>query len=170
MEAAALIKKIFAVFLALNMLGSSVCFATDNWGDNNNSDNDNIVDEITWLESDTYIISDNYVLGVSAGTTLNDFKSNFKNAGTNYENIIIETDKIKTGDAVRFKNNDETYFVVVDGDVDKDGDVDVTDLQLTNEITSKSDNNSLEFKAANIDKYNGVNVVDVVIIRSLILQ
>lgn len=165
-----MIKKIFAIFLALNLIGSSVCFAADNFGDNTNSDNDNIIDEITWLESDKYIISADCVLGVSAGTTLNDFKSNFKNAGTNFENIIIETDKIKTGDTVSFKNNNEAYSVVVDGDIDKDGDVDVTDLQLANQFTLKSNDNSLEFKAANIDKSNGVNVVDVVIIRSLILQ
>lgn len=167
---AALIKKILAVFIALNLLGCSVCFAADNWGDNTNGADDNIVDEITWLESDEYTILDNFVLGVSAGTELDDFKSSFKNAGSNLENIIIETDKIKTGDTVQFNGSDKSYSVVVDGDVDKDGDIDVTDLQLANEMICVSTTNSIEYKAANIDKSNGVNVVDIVIIRSLILQ
>ena len=131
---------------------------------------DNIPDNITWLESDVYTISDNCVIGVTVGTSIDSFKSNFKNGGTNFENILIDTAKIKTGDIVKFKGNDEKYSVVVDGDVDMDGDIDVTDLQLANQMTYQSVNNSIEYKAANIDKTGNVNVVDVVIIRSLILQ
>lgn len=165
-----MIKKIFAMFLVLNLIGSSVCFAADNWGDNTNEFEDNIPDNITWLESDVYTISDNCIIGVTAGTKLDVFKSNFKNAGTNFENILIDADTIKTGDIVKFKGNEEKYSVVVDGDVDMDGDVDVTDLQLANQMTYQSVNNSVEYKAANIDKTGDINVVDVVIIRSLILQ
>ena len=165
-----MIKKIFTMFLVLNLIGSSVCFAADNWGDNTNEFEDNIPDNITWLESDVYTISDNCVIGVTVGTSIDSFKSNFKNGGTNFENILIDTAKIKTGVIVKFKGNDEKYSVVVDGDIDKDGDVDVTDLQLANQMTYQSDNNSIEYKAANIDKTGNVNVVDVVIIRSLILQ
>lgn len=163
-------KKILALCLTLNLIGSFLCFAADNWGDNTNEFEDNISDNITWLESDVYTISDNCVIGVTAGTTLDSFKSNFKNAGTNFENILIDADTIKTGDIVKFKGNEETCYVVVDGDVDKDGDVDVTDLQLANQMIYQSDDASIEYKAANIDKTGDVNVVDVVIIRSLILQ
>ena len=165
-----MIKKIFTMFLVLNLIGSSVCFAADNWGDNTNEFEDNIPDNITWLESDVYTISDNCVIGVTVGTSIDSFKSNFKNGGTNFENILIDTAKIKTGDIVKFKGNDEKYSVVVDGDVDMDGDIDVTDLQLANQMTYQSDNNSVEYKAANIDKTGNVNVVDVVINRLLILQ
>lgn len=165
-----MIKKIFALLLAVNLLGFSVCFASDNFGDNTNDADDNISDQITWLESDTYTISGNYVLGVSAGTSINEFKAQFKNAGTNCENIIINSDKIKTGDTVKFNGNNDLYYVVVDGDVDKDGDIDVTDLQIANQMVTQPALNTIEYKAANIDKQNNVNVVDVVIIRSLILS
>lgn len=159
-------KKLFALLLSLVILccGNFV-FAAENFSGNNNVANDNINDEVVWLESDVYTISDGYVLDVAPSTLPSRFKKNFVNP----DKITVNTnDNIKTGDVVYYNDlPEEKYTVIVAGDVDCNGQVTVTDVVKMLDIMQNGATGNI-LKAADVDGNGTVNVIDLSIVQTII--
>ena len=171
-----MLKKFIALTLTVFLFGYSFCFAIendDNYGNNNNGADDNIDDVIGWLElveTSNYVITcEGFVLYVDKNTDVNTLKSNFLNPN----NIMINTEIVKTGTEVCYNGGTDKLKVVISGDVNCDGNVSVTDILEVNQIVSGKKNltkNSAEYLAADINNSNSITVVDINNVRSIILQ
>lgn len=124
---------------------------------------------------DNYIIQDNYLLNVWQETTLADFKKNY-NSQESYiikrnDTELTDADIIATGDTIELSSED-TYTIVVAGDINCDGKVTVFDLSaLRRYILKQIEFIEIELLAADINlDYNEVGVMDYSRMRIEILE
>ena len=131
-----------------------------------------IRDEI--IESNTYKIDGQYITGITSNTDYNNFKKLLKTEG-NY-NIYRENQKLSdnqiivTGDKLttQYGNN---FYLVVKGDITKDGYANISDLVRLRKYILKIDQFSeLEKKAADLSGDKKADIQDLVYIRQTIIN
>lgn len=100
-----------------------------------NPDNDNFKPNTNpaIISSNKYKINDNFISGVDINTTVTEFINNITNTSGNNVKILKENKEI-TGDenlstSTILKINDNSiYTIIVNGDINEDGKISVTDL------------------------------------------
>ena len=171
-------KKVLSYFIALCLLVS--CFNLtvsakyiDNYG--NATDN---MEEDRFITSSKLLIKEGYCIGVKANTipanaiNLFDDNANIKFFDNDLE--LNYDSKLKTGDIVSLTDGKYTYdskTICISGDIDCDGDEDVTDIaKIINNIVNGENVSELQFACGDVDVNGAINVSDVVNIRKSILN
>jgi len=125
--------------------------------------------------SEVYVIGDEYVTKIPAGTTVSEFKANVDA----YPNVIIkdksgnilqDNDIIATGMTV---DVGETYHLtlVVTGDIDQNGEITITDLaQLKLHYIEKELLSGASLKAADMNYDNEITITDVAQIKLILIE
>lgn len=121
-----------------------------------------------------------YITGVSPLITLETFKENFKvSDGTlkifDVNNKEKSTGNIVTGDKVIVYKNDETEFlnkeIVIYGDTNGDGNVNIIDLALIQKhILKKSSQEGIYAISGDVNKDNNINIIDLALLQKHILK
>ena len=166
-------KRTLTLFVSVLILAVCVMVCNAEGYDDSNTNSDNtITDTVNWLASDVYEIDEKFVTNVIEGTKVSDFKKNFRN----YENkVFVNADDaayVSTGLLVNHLVSGEKLTVVVNGDINKDGKVNVTDITaLSSHIngTSILKADSAEFTAADYGSNGKATVVDLVNIKKYIM-
>lgn len=144
--------------------------------------------EVTWIENDEntegedelYLNTDNYhikenniISNIDANTTTNEFMSNIK---TNATSIKIlkngnQVDVISTG-SVLVLNDKISYTLVVNGDIDGSGDIDIIDLSMLNKHLIETSIIKDETKkiAADINEDGEINILDLSILNKKLIK
>lgn len=121
-----------------------------------------------------YIIQDNIIKNISEQTIKSDFDNKLK-LGLTYkitrnDEEINETDNIATGDILTTSAGDK-YTLIVAGDINKDGKVDLKDLiKIRKSILDDSNLETNEGLAADCNSDGKINLKDLVKIRLMILN
>ena len=123
---------------------------------------------------DNYEIKDNYIIGISSNTTLEQF-SVILNANVEYnvyrgEQQITNKQIIKTGDLLvtEFENS---YYLIVNGDGNKDGYVDITDLLfLKRYLLEMITFDEYSEKAMDLNTDEVVDITDLLLMRRLLIE
>ena len=121
-----------------------------------------------------YIIQDNIIKNISEQTIKSDFDNKLK-LGITYkiarnEKEISNTDSIATGDILTTSAGDK-YTLIVAGDINKDGKVDLKDLiKIRKSILDDSNLEMNEGLAADCNSDGKINLKDLVKIRLMILN
>lgn len=121
-----------------------------------------------------YIIQDNIIKNISEQTKKSDFDNKLK-LGLTYkitrnDEEINETDNIATGDILTTSAGDK-YTLIVAGDINKDGKVDLKDLiKIRKSILDDSNIETNEALAADCNSDGKINLKDLVKIRLMILN
>ena len=125
--------------------------------------------------SEVYVIGDEYVTKIPAGTTVSEFKANVDA----YPNVIIkdksgnilqDNDIIATGMTV---DVGETYHLtlVVTGDIDQNGEITITDLaQLKLHYIEKELLSGASLKAADMNYDNEITITDAAQIKLILIE
>lgn len=124
-------------------------------------------------ESEEYTFDGQYIIGVNQNTALEKF---IEILNGNVEYDVYRDDKllengeiVATGDRVVTKNG-ETYYIIVKGDVTKDGKTNIKDIvQMRRNILKLEEFDEYQKVAADLAKDNVINIKDLVIIRRIIL-
>ena len=131
----------------------------------------NINVEVNWIIKDFKII-DNYFSGISKNTKKNQFENKLEisNYKIIHNGIDIQKDeKIVSGDILNY--NGINYYLIVNGDIDCDGDITVLDLiNIRSAILGEINFTELERTSADINTDNSIDVLDLIYMRSLILK
>ena len=123
------------------------------------------------ISSEKYTINNEYILKVQSKTTVEDFKANIETNATNINiynkngEIVEEDEVIVSGMQLELKLNNliKTFKVVVSGDVNCDGKVNLTDMVMVNWARLKQRNlGELELKAADVTYDGKVNIIDLI--------
>ena len=125
--------------------------------------------------SEIYLIENEYVTKIPAGTTVSEFKSNVDAYPSivikdKEGNILQDNDIIATGMTV---DVGETYHrtLVVTGDIDGNGEITVTDLaQLKLHYIEKELLSGASLKAADMNYDNEITITDVAQIKLILIQ
>ena len=127
------------------------------------------------LAEEDYMLDDKYIKNISNNTTKTDFveKFEFNEQYDIYRNDKILTDNeiIATGDVLRTNAGTE-YTLIVTGDINEDGDVNIKDIvKLRKYILLKNNLNDVEIIAAdtNLDGKD-INIKDLVNMRIIVLN
>ena len=124
-------------------------------------------------ESEEYKLDGNYILGVKANTKLENFRK-ILNGNIDYnvyrENKLLEDGEIvATGDKLITENND-TFYIIVEGDITKDGITNIKDLvKIRRNILKIEQFDEYQTMAAELTEDKEINVKDLVRIRKIIL-
>lgn len=124
-------------------------------------------------ESEEYTLEDNYIIGIKQNTKLEDFIKTF-NANEDYK-IYREEELLKYGEIVAtgdklVTEKEETFYIIVKGDITKDGTTTVKDLvKMRRNILGIEEFDECQEKAADLAKDNEITVKDLVRIRKIIL-
>ena len=114
---------------------------------------------------------------VSSGETVEDVKENIETNGTvtivNKDGETLkDEDKIGTGSKVTITKDDEKveYIVIIEGDINGDGEVTTTDLQqVIDSIIGKVTIDEKYNKAIDLDGDGQITITDVSLLRKQIL-
>lgn len=127
--------------------------------------------EVNWIINDFKIV-DNYFIGIDKNTSRSqlDNKLKIKNYKiTRSEKDLQNSENIISGDILNYNGND--YFLIVNGDIDSDGDVTVSDLiYIRAAILDEINFNELESVSADINTDKSIDVLDLIYMRNLILK
>ena len=121
-----------------------------------------------------YIIKDNIIKNISEQTTKSAFDQKIK-LGLSYQitrndKEIANTDNIATGDILTTSAGDK-YTLIVTGDMNKDGKVDLKDLiKIRKSILDDSNLETNEGLAADCNSDGKINLKDLVKVRLMILK
>ena len=124
-------------------------------------------------ESEEYKLEGKYILGVKANTKLENFRK-ILNGNIDYnvyrENKLLEDGEIvATGDKLITENND-TFYIIVEGDITKDGITNIKDLvKIRRNILKIEQFDEYQTMAAELTEDKEINVKDLVRIRKIIL-
>lgn len=133
-----------------------------------------ILFQIMEKNNQNYIIQDNIIKNISEQTIKSDFDNKLK-LGITYkiarnEKEIASTDSIATGDILTTSAGDK-YTLIVAGDINKDGKVDLKDLiKIRKSILDDSNLETNEALAADCNSDGKINLKDLVKIRLMILN
>lgn len=130
---------------------------------------------IVYPEDERYQIKDKKVTNIKAGTKITKLKEKLQISG-NY-NIkrnnkeLKETEKVATGDIVETQNG-EKYVLIVKGDVNKDGEVNIKDVvKMRKYLLVKNNLDENEKFAADTDlDGKAINIKDLIKIRIMLLS
>ena len=149
-----------------------------------------ITANVTWIDKDPdqeivfdsekYDIKEGYILNIRAkvgkkqGTTVKELKENINTNQTvkivDKDGITIQEDElITTSSKIKVGNNLE-YTLIVNGDIDEDGEITVNDIaKMKLHLLKKTllEGNSL--KAANIDEEEGVEINDLARLKLILI-
>lgn len=122
-----------------------------------------------------YKIKDNYILNIKNNTNKSDFDKNLK-MPIKYEifrdeNKLTENDKIATGDLL-ITDGGERYTLIVNGDMNKDGYVNIKDvIKLRKYLLERNNIDEVSLLAAdcNLDG-KSINIKDLIKMRLIVLQ
>lgn len=124
-------------------------------------------------ESEEYKLDGNYILGVKANTKLENFRK-ILNGNIDYnvyrENKLLEDGEIvATGDKLITENND-TFYIIVEGDITKDGITNIKDLvKIRRNILKIEQFDEYQTMASDLAEDKEITVKDLVRIRKIIL-
>ena len=124
-------------------------------------------------ESEEYTFDGQYIIGVNQNTALEKFIE-ILNGNVEYDvyrddKLLENVEIVATGDRVVTKNG-ETYYIIVKGDVTKDGKTNIKDIvQMRRNILKLEEFDEYQKVAVDLAKDNVINIKDLVIIRRIIL-
>lgn len=130
--------------------------------------------QIMESNNQNYIVQENIIKNISEQTKKSDFDNKLK-LGLTYkitrnEKEISNTDNIATGDILTTSAGDK-YTLIVAGDINKDGKVDLKDLiKIRKSILDDSNLETNEGLAADCNSDGKINLKDLVKIRLMILN
>ena len=124
--------------------------------------------------SKDYKVKDKYIMNITSNTKKTDFIKNF-NSTSQYQitrngKALSNNDIIATGDVLKLKNGGE-YTLIVTGDINKDGDVDVVDIVKLRRyllVRNNLDEAALLAADCNLDE-ESLSVTDLVKLRLIVL-
>lgn len=125
------------------------------------------------IESESYKFDAQYIVGISHNTTLNAFVNSLKTE-MEYE-VYRENTKLQNSDIVATGDRlvteyGKTFYLVVKGDINKDGNTNISDLvRLRKYILKIEQFSEIEKKAADLTGDNIANITDLVQIRKIII-
>lgn len=124
-------------------------------------------------EGEEYILDGQYIVGVETNTTMEIFNEKL-NGNVGYtiyreNNELEEGSIIATGDKLVTEYG-VTFYVIVKGDITKDGVTNIKDLvKIRRNILGIEEFDDLQKRAANLAEDDVINVKDLVMIRKIIL-
>ena len=124
-------------------------------------------------EIEEYTLEDKYILGIKTNTKLQDFIKIF-NANEKYnvyreEKQLKNTEIVATGDKLVTEHG-ETYYIIVQGDVTKDGITSIKDIvTIRMNILGREKFDEYQEMAADLTKDKEITVKDLVMVRKIIL-
>ena len=124
-------------------------------------------------ESEEYKLDGNYILGVKANTKLENFRK-ILNGNIDYnvyrENKLLEDGEIvATGDKL-ITENEDTFYIIVEGDITKDGITNIKDLvKIRRNILKIEQFDEYQTMASDLAEDKEITVKDLVRIRKIIL-
>ena len=133
--------------------------------------------EFTIIENpdEKYQIKDGNILNIKNNTNQDTFRKKLKMSGeySIYRNdtLISDNDKIATGDKLR-KSTGEEYTLIVSGDINNDGDVNIKDIVMLRKYLLERNNldeNSLLAADCNLDGKD-ISIKDLIIMRLIALE
>ena len=125
-------------------------------------------------DSTKYKIEGQYITNISHSTSLQAFKENLS-GNVNYtiyrdDNILTDEQFVATGDKLVTQTG-STYYLVVRGDISKDGITNVKDLVIMRKyLLQIQEFDELEEKAADVSEDSKVTIKDLVQIRKIIIN
>lgn len=133
--------------------------------------------EFTIMESasEEYKFKDNYILNIKNNTKKSEFDKKL-NIAIKYDiirngNKLNENDKIITGDVLRTEAGEE-YTLVINGDINKDGDVNIKDIiKLRKYLLERNNLDEVSLRAAdcNLDG-KSISIKDLIRMRLIVLE
>lgn len=127
----------------------------------------------TEIESDEYKIDGQYIIGVKQNTTVQKFIE-ILNSDTAYDvyrdkELLDNKEIIATGDRIETEYG-ETFYIIVKGDITKDGVTNIKDLvKIRRNILGLEDFDEFQEIAADLAEDDILNIKDLVLIRRIIL-
>ena len=124
--------------------------------------------------NEIYEINGQYVENISRNTKLEIFNKNL-NANLKYnvyrkKQLLNSNQIVATGDTL-IAENKKTYYIIVRGDITKDGNTNIKDLVRIRRNLLKLENfDELENKAADLSKDGKITIKDLVQIRNIIIH
>ena len=127
------------------------------------------------ITSNKYKIEKEYISNVLPNTNINKFKSNVTTKGnvvfTDETGKTLSSDSIiKTGTIIKIGNT-LRYTIIVTGDINKDGEMDIDDLaEMKFHIIDKKLLSGIKLRAADINKDDEVSIDDVAKMKLVIID
>ena len=147
---------------------------TPSSGDNNSNGSNNTSLSVNTIATNIGVkVNSSYMSGISLGTTGNDIVNRIKTLSSNASVSISNNGKLGTGNTITISSNGEsrTYTVIVYGDPNGDGTINIFDLVRTQKIILNTVNASeSQRKAADANKDGTVNIFDLVRIQKHVLN
>lgn len=139
------------------------------WIENNE---DTQVEEL-YVKTNIYQIKENIISSIEANTTINEFMSNIQ---TNAKSIKIlkdgkQVDIISTGSTM-ILNDEVSYTLVVNSDINGNGNIDIADLSMINKHLIESSIIEDEFKqlAPDVNEDGKISILDLSILNKKIIK
>ena len=121
-----------------------------------------------------YTIVGEYIINVLPDSKYSEFIENLETNKTATINEKGENDLVKTGDKLKVTSRNgsqETYTIIVIGDVNRDGTTDILDLNLLKQrLINKISFDSVQEKAANMNQDSETDVRDLLVMRQYIIK
>lgn len=127
------------------------------------------------IESEKYVIEEGYILKVLPKTIVQKFKENITTKGQvvftdEAGNVLSDDSPIKTGTIIKIGEKLQ-YSIVVTGDVNKDGELDIDDLaEMKFHVIESKLLNGIKFKAADIDTDKEISIDDIAKMKLIIID
>ena len=129
--------------------------------------------EELYVKTNIYQIKENIISSIEANTTINEFMSNIQ---TNAKSIKIlkdgkQVDIISTGSTM-ILNDEVSYTLVVNSDINGNGNIDIADLSMINKHLIESSIIEDEFKqlAADVNEDGKISILDLSILNKKIIK
>ena len=148
----------------------------NNNSNNNNSNNSNPSNNVSVNTIVTNIgvkVNGNNISGIKPGTTGNDLVNRVKSINSNSNVRLSNNGILGTGNTITINSNgdERTYTVIIYGDANGDGKVDIFDLVRTQKIILRTINpNSVTKSASDANRDGKVDIFDLVRIQKHILN
>lgn len=126
------------------------------------------------IESEKYVIEEGYISKVLPKTTVQKFKENVTSKGKvvftdEAGNVLSDDSPIKTGTIIKIGEKLQ-YSIVVTGDVNKDGEMDIDDLaEMKFHIIETKQLSGIKFKAADINTDKDITIDDIAKMKLIII-
>ena len=130
--------------------------------------------EIAEKVHDTYKMDDSYIKNIDGNTLFTTFKEKLALKEEfeiqRGEEILQATEVIATGDILKTSAG-ESYTLVVKGDLDSNGLVNIVDLlKLRKYVSTSAKAETIETIAADIDLDNNLNIIDILKLRKILVN